>query len=526
MQNKYIYHIKKSSRCPTIYNSINIDEEWIKIKQNKDHTKNLKIAKINWFNIRLEWGIVILLVTQSIINGGLNYGLQVGTAAGIIMLLITGIYLSPVNDTIKSFSIGTLGAVVGFIMLYFTQGEPKIFLVFYISLMTIGIYFNKQFILIYAIIFDLSISLFFFIAPTFVIKSGSLNDFISYLVLYNTAVFILYFNSKWGNQYLQSAQEKEEEATLLVKRLEDTLAAIKSGTSILNVNILESADNIENISEISESITMAAQEIAQGVSEEAASISNMNASILEVGTIIKDINNLSRLMASETKNTGKTTESNMVDFKNLAQQMERIYQIISTVSKDMEQLEINIEDVSIVLKSLVDISSQTHLLALNANIEAARAGEVGKGFAVVAQEVKKLSELSNTNVEQATDILNSITQTKNKTLKGISEGEEAISQGNTLFEKMSSGFTEMMTSFKQVGRFIENESSSVSTLTHRFNQIQKDISDVASISEEHAASLEEIQATIDEQNHRIIRTNTSIQEMKITSEKLSEVVPG
>ena len=104
-------------------------------------------------------------MTQSIINGGLNYGLQVGTAAGIIMLLITGIYLSPVNDTIKSFSIGTLGAVVGFIMLYFTQGEPKIFLVFYISLMTIGIYFNKQFILIYAIIFDLSISLFCIILP-------------------------------------------------------------------------------------------------------------------------------------------------------------------------------------------------------------------------------------------------------------------------------------------------------------------------------------------------------------------------
>ena len=134
--------------------------------------------KVNRFNIRLQLAVAFALTIQAYLQNGLTYASQVGVFSFGIVLLITILYFTKINEVVKSFLIGSMAHLVVLAMLYITQAEPRMFLGFYIMLLNVGLYFNTKFILAYSILFNssliiyllqwpclISLSLFFIISP-------------------------------------------------------------------------------------------------------------------------------------------------------------------------------------------------------------------------------------------------------------------------------------------------------------------------------------------------------------------------
>lgn len=156
-----------------------------------------------------------------------------------------------------------------------------------------------------------------------------------------------------------------------------------------------------------------------------------------------------------------------------------------------------IERIDEMVQEILDISSQTSLLALNASIEASRAGEAGKGFAVVAEEIKNLSEQSEKTVISIKEIVNdsnsSIQMTKecfddiviylNNVTKIYKEiGEESLSY-KTELTNMEVSMDDIFKGIDTLNKNVEEISKHIININHSSSSNKEGIDDIVKQSE-------------------------------------------
>jgi methyl-accepting chemotaxis protein len=113
-------------------------------------------------------------------------------------------------------------------------------------------------------------------------------------------------------------------------------------------------------------------------------IGQVSGSVTQVTGAAQQVQEQSRL-AQSLSGEGST----LVD--GVVAHMAQIADAMNQTSRRIEALSRHAASIGEVASTITRITSQTHLLSLNAAVEAARAGEHGRGFNVVAQEVRALA---------------------------------------------------------------------------------------------------------------------------------------
>lgn len=246
--------------------------------------------------------------------------------------------------------------------------------------------------------------------------------------------------------------------------LNDTATKMQDSSDILIANISDNSKATTTFAKHTEEINCAVGKVDQEVVEIAKVVSEVEDRIKQGNVysnqLLDKIGQMQQLANSTLEKTSVQIAENQKAIEKAMGELQSLMRIDEMASK------------------ILDITSQTNLLSLNASIEAARAGEAGRGFAVVAGEIGNLATSSSETASQIQDICN---ETKNN----ISYVESCFDQIILFLER------DVQSQFKEFANATKDYYKSIS-------EMQKIISDIAEASEIFTNTVQNIQMQIRE----------------------------
>lgn len=288
-----------------------------------------------------------------------------------------------------------------------------------------------------------------------------------------------------------SVREMRNSLREMVRNIEDSSESITT-------NISEAKAATDEVNTMCTDNSATTQQIAAGMEETSATTGNIYESIEKM---LENARNIDDLAVDGTKlsaDVNKRAEELKDTTVNATKKTEAIYENVRTKANEAIEEAKDVDKINEMTNTIMEISSQTSLLALNASIEAARAGESGRGFAVVATEIGNLATQTSKTVADIEEMVNGV-------VAAVGRMQDCLEETTTFIGE------NVINDYREFGKISEQYQADAGSFRDSMGTIRTGISSLKEAIDAVADSISGINTTIAEAARGVtgIANNTS-----------------
>ncbi|WP_153730513.1 methyl-accepting chemotaxis protein [Sporosarcina obsidiansis] len=310
----------------------------------------------------------------------------------------------------------------------------------------------------------------------------------------------------------------------MLQRTNEAIRTVRESSTQLNASSTQVTHAFEELVAANQEVSVATDEIAQGASRQSEDTELTSQRIADLAERMDHLNEMFATMNKLSGEASESTKDGIEEVKKLRDHNTSANEMNHKVQKQIETLSNKISSINQVIQTLHDITASTNLLALNASIEAARAGESGKGFAVVANEVRQLAEQSRRETEVIQGTVKEILLESEQTVEVIDMNMKLMDGQNQSVTDTEESFNRNAIITKQIREAITELSEELAEMMEHKDQAILSIQNVSAISEQTAASAEEVSASSAAQQNELEQVADSTNQMNKIAGELQDVV--
>ncbi len=319
------------------------------------------------------------------------------------------------------------------------------------------------------------------------------------------------------------------EVTTLIRASAALKDKLNSIVTEVDGHAMQLDNNMESLNVLASASSKGANQIRQAIDELSKTAVSLAENVQSVNTSMMEMGNNVTAIHSETVTLNENSDKMDHANRNASESMNLVLTSSHTSSAIIEEMIVQVKatneaiaSISKAVELISDITSQTNLLSLNASIEAARAGQAGRGFAVVATEIKQLADQSSQGAAAIKNIADDILEKSNKSV-------ELTERMRVLAEKEQADIGSAKNGFDTLSQIIEANVATAGTIAEKTKNLEElkqtiinNITELSAISEENAASNEEVTANVSSIAESIDRISEDTGMIKKVSAALEE----